>query len=90
MRILAATNRDLKAEVDAGRFREDLYYRLHVMALRLPALRERQDDVPLLANFFLGRFAEKNRKTVKGFTPLAMDMLIHHAWPETSVSWKTP
>ncbi|OIQ51394.1 Transcriptional regulatory protein ZraR [Pseudodesulfovibrio hydrargyri] len=81
VRILAATNRDLKAEVDAGRFREDLYYRLHVMALRLPALRERQDDVPLLANFFLDRFAEKNRKAVKGFTPLAMDMLIHHAWP---------
>jgi two-component system response regulator HydG len=81
VRILAATNRDLKAEVEAGRFREDLYYRLHVMALRLPALRERQDDVPLLANFFLERFAEKNRKDVKGFTPLAMDMLIHHAWP---------
>lgn len=81
VRILAATNRDLKAEVEAGRFREDLYYRLHVMALRLPALREREDDVPLLANFFLKRFAEKNRKAVKGFTPLAMDMLIHHAWP---------
>ncbi|WP_319583972.1 sigma 54-interacting transcriptional regulator [uncultured Pseudodesulfovibrio sp.] len=81
VRILAATNRDLKAEVDAGHFREDLYYRLHVMALRLPALRERQDDVPLLANFFLERYAEKNRKTVKGFTPLAMDILIHHTWP---------
>jgi two-component system response regulator HydG len=81
VRILAATNRSLKDEVDAGRFREDLYYRLHVMALRLPALRERQDDVPLLANFFLERFAEKNRKAVKGFTPLAMDMLIHHGWP---------
>ena len=81
VRILAATNRDLKAEVEAGRFREDLYYRLHVMVLRLPALRERQDDVPLLANFFLERFAEKNRKTLKGFTPLAMDMLIRHPWP---------
>jgi two-component system response regulator HydG len=81
VRILAATNRDLKAEVEAGRFREDLYYRLHVMVLRLPALRERQDDVPLLANFFLERFAEKNRKTLKGFTPLAMDMLIRYPWP---------
>ncbi|QGY41442.1 response regulator [Pseudodesulfovibrio cashew] len=81
VRILAATNKDLKAEVEAGRFREDLYYRLHVMVLRLPALRERQDDVPLLANFFLERFAEKNRKTVKGFSPLAMDMLIRHSWP---------
>jgi two-component system response regulator HydG len=81
VRILAATNKDLKAEVEAGRFREDLYYRLHVMVLRLPALRERQDDVPLLANFFLERFAEKNRKTVKGFTPLSMDMLIRYSWP---------
>lgn len=81
VRIIAATNRDLKAEVEAGRFREDLYYRLHVMVLKLPALRERQDDVPLLANFFLGRFAEKNRKAVKGFTPVAMDMLIRYSWP---------
>lgn len=81
VRILAATNKDLKAEVEAGRFREDLYYRLHVMVVKLPALRERQDDVPLLANAFLERFAEKNRKDVKGFTPLAMDMLIRHDWP---------
>ncbi|WP_338669714.1 sigma-54-dependent transcriptional regulator [Pseudodesulfovibrio methanolicus] len=81
VRILAATNKDLKTEVEAGRFREDLYYRLHVMVLRLPSLRERQDDVPLLANFFLKRFAEKNRKAVKGFTPLSMDMLIRYSWP---------
>lgn len=81
VRILAATNRDLKKEVDAGRFREDLYYRLHVMVLKLPALRDRQDDVPLLANYFLERFATKNRKEVKGFTPLAMDMLIRYDWP---------
>ncbi|BCS87491.1 sigma-54-dependent transcriptional regulator [Pseudodesulfovibrio sediminis] len=81
VRILAATNKDLKAEVEAGHFREDLYYRLHVMVVKLPALRERQDDVPLLASAFLERFAKKNRKDVKGFTPLAMDMLIRYSWP---------
>ncbi|SDL22672.1 two-component system, NtrC family, response regulator HydG [Maridesulfovibrio ferrireducens] len=81
VRIVAATNRDLKKEVEKGNFREDLYYRLHVMALKMPALRDRQDDVPLLANFFLKQFADKNRKKIIGFTPVAMDMLIRHSWP---------
>ncbi|WP_300160659.1 sigma 54-interacting transcriptional regulator [Solidesulfovibrio sp.] len=81
VRIVAATNRDLKAEVAAGRFREDLYYRLNVMALAVPPLRERGEDVPLLAMHFLHRFAEANRKVAKGFTPLAMDMLLKHQWP---------
>ncbi len=81
VRIVAATNKDLKKEVEAGNFREDLYYRLHVMVLKMPPLRDRQDDVPLLANFFLERFAEKNRKKLSGFTPVAMDMLIRHPWP---------
>jgi len=81
VRIVAATNRDLETEVAAGRFREDLFYRLNVMPLNVPPLRQRQDDIPLLADHFLKRYAEKNRKTVKGFTPLAMDMLLKYDWP---------
>ena len=64
-----------------GRFREDLFYRLNVMALQIPPLRDRQDDIPLLAQHFLEKFAQRNRKTVKGFAPLAMDMLLKHTWP---------
>ena len=81
VRILAATNRDLKKEVEAGRFREDLYYRLNVVTVTVPPLRERAEDIPLLAQFFLSRFAEKNRKRIKGFTPSAMDHLIRCPWP---------
>ncbi len=81
VRIVAATNRDLKAEVEAGRFRQDLYYRLNVMTITVPPLRERGEDVPLLAMHFLRKFAEANRKVAKGFTPQAMDMLIKYDWP---------
>ena len=81
VRILAATNRDLKKEVEAGRFREDLYYRLNVVTLTVPPLRDRPEDIPILAQHFLARFAEKNRKRIKGFTPAAMDQLTRGAWP---------
>lgn len=81
VRILAATNRDLMQAVQAGTFREDLYYRLNVVTLKIPPLRERRDDIPLLAQHFLERYAKKNRKTVKGFTPIAMDMLLKYDWP---------
>ncbi len=81
VRIVAATNRDLEAEVRAGRFREDLFYRLNVIALSVPALRERPEDIPLLARHFLGRFAQRNRKSIRGFTPRAMDLLLRHDWP---------
>ncbi|MHC1789422.1 sigma-54-dependent transcriptional regulator [Solidesulfovibrio sp.] len=81
VRILAATNRELKKEVEAGRFREDLYYRLNVVSLTVPPLRERVQDIPLLAQHFLARFAEKNRKRIKGFTPAAMDHLLRCPWP---------
>jgi two-component system, NtrC family, response regulator HydG len=81
VRIIAATNRDLMAQVEAARFREDLYYRLNVVTLKVPALRERSEDIPPLAQHFLKRFAERNRKPVKGFTPQAMDLLLKHAWP---------
>ncbi|MDR1126286.1 MAG: sigma-54 dependent transcriptional regulator [Deltaproteobacteria bacterium] len=81
VRILAATNRDLEAEVEAGRFRQDLYYRLNVVSLTVPSLRERREDIPLLAAHFLRKFAQKNGKAVKGFTPGAMDRLLKYAWP---------
>jgi two-component system response regulator HydG len=80
-RILAATNRDLQNEVSRGHFREDLFYRLNVVTLEMPPLKTRQTDIPTLAQHFMTHFAAKNRKTVKGFTPLAMDMLLRHDWP---------
>jgi len=81
VRIVAATNRDLIAEVESGRFRQDLYYRLNVVALALPPLREREEDIPLLAAHFLRKFVEKNDKHIKGFTPEAMDRMLKHSWP---------
>lgn len=81
VRVIAATNRELRAEVAAGRFREDLYYRLNVIGVEVPPLRERREDIPLLAMAFLERFALANRKTIKGFTPQAMDTLLKYAWP---------
>ncbi len=81
VRIVAATNRDLEDEVAAGRFREDLFYRLNVMAVNIPQLKDRRDDIPLLAQHFLEKYAEKNRKSAKGFAPMAMDMLLKYHWP---------
>ncbi len=81
VRIIAATNRDLDQEVKKGKFREDLYYRLNVVALRIPPLRERQEDIPILAQYFLKKYSLSNNKVVKGFSPLAMDMLLKYNWP---------
>ncbi len=81
IRVVTATNRDLKEEIKNRRFREDLYYRLNVVTLSVPALRRRQEDTPLLAQHFLKMFVEKNRKHIKGFTPQAMDRIVHYAWP---------
>jgi len=81
VRIVAATNRDLAAEVRAGRFREDLFYRLDVVTVRLPPLRERREDVLLLAATFLRVFAERNRRSVSGFTDGALQALSAHDWP---------
>ena len=81
VRVVTATNRDLQTEVAEGRFREDLFYRLNVMPMKVPPLRARRDDIPLLAQHFLEKYAKRNRKTAKGFTPLAMDMLIKYEWP---------
>ena len=81
VRIVAATNSNLLDEVAAGRFREDLYYRLNVVSIQVPSLQERREDIPLLAEHFLKVFGERNRKDVKGFTPKAMDMLVKYPWP---------
>ena len=81
VRIVAATNRNLEEEVAAGRFREDLYYRLNVVVLEVPPLRERQGDIPLLAEYFFQRFARKNNRQVVGITPECMDILNRYPWP---------
>ena len=81
VRILAATNRNLQVDIKEGKFREDLYYRLNVVTLNVPPIRDRQDDIPLLAQYFVEKYAEKNRKRVKAFSPLAMDMLLKYEWP---------
>jgi DNA-binding NtrC family response regulator len=80
-RIVAATNRDLLDEIDAGRFREDLYYRLNVVPIYLPPLRERREDIVALVEFFLKRYAEQNRKEVRRVHPEAMRRLREHDWP---------
>lgn len=81
VRIISATHRDLHAEVVKGGFREDLYYRLNVVALMIPALAERREDIPLLANHFMRSLAEKYNKKINGFAPEAMEMLVSANWP---------
>jgi two-component system response regulator AtoC len=81
VRVVAATHRDLREEARAGRFREDLFYRLNVLTVTLPPLRERAEDVPLLAAHFLEKHARAVRRTIRGFDPAAMRRLVGHAWP---------
>ncbi|MDE5878445.1 MAG: sigma-54 dependent transcriptional regulator [Desulfovibrio sp.] len=81
VRVIAATNRNLLREAQEKRFREDLFFRLNVISIEVPALRQRGDDIPLLAAYFLQRFAERNRKSIKGFSPQALDSLRRYRWP---------
>ncbi|HEY8493186.1 MAG TPA: sigma 54-interacting transcriptional regulator, partial [Myxococcota bacterium] len=81
VRLVTATNKDLEREVAEGRFREDLYYRLAVIPIHVPPLRERREDVPLLAQHFLRRFARKMGKPVEGFTDEALERLMAYSWP---------
>jgi len=80
-RVIAATNQDLKEAMDEGRFREDLYYRVGVVVISLPLLREREGDIPLLANALLQRYAAEDKKKITGFTPQALRALESHNWP---------
>jgi len=81
VRVIAATNRNLIEEVARGRFREDLYYRLNVVALEMPPLRDRKSDVPALAKFFLDRYTQENAKPLEGFAPETMELLLAYDWP---------
>jgi two-component system response regulator AtoC len=81
VRILAATNRDIEDALAKGEFRSDLYYRLNVINIHLPPLRERKEDIPLLAQYFLRNFAKKNRKDIRGFEPQALEVLCGYEWP---------
>ena len=80
-RVIAATNRNLEEDIRKGQFREDLYYRLNVVTLKIPPLHERREDIPLLSGFFLKRYAKKNQRLIKGFNPRAMDLLMRYDWP---------
>jgi DNA-binding NtrC family response regulator len=81
VRVLSATNADLQDDVRGGRFREDLLFRLNTIEIHLPPLRERRDDIPLLAREFLRRHAARYRKSLEGFEPAAMQALLEHTWP---------
>jgi two-component system response regulator HydG len=81
VRVIAATNKDLNELISRGAFREDLYYRLNVVGMEIPTLRQRREDIPLLAQHFMETFSAKNRKEIKGFTPQAMEYLIKYDWP---------
>jgi DNA-binding NtrC family response regulator len=81
VRILSATNADLETEMSEGRFREDLLYRLNTVEIRLPPLRDRREDIPVLAAFFLSKLADKYRKSIDSFDPAALDAMQRHPWP---------
>ncbi len=81
VRIVSATNRDLKEEISSGRFREDLFYRLNVVHVHVPALRERKEDIPLLTTAFLKEFSEENGKQIQGISHRASSLLYNYSWP---------
>jgi Nif-specific regulatory protein len=81
IRLVAATNRDLKAAARAGSFREDLFYRLNVVSVRMPPLRERRDDIPLLASYFAAKYGEKLNRRIVGIAPKARACLVRYDWP---------
>jgi two-component system response regulator GlrR len=81
VRLISATHRNIEAEMAAGNFRDDLYYRLNVVALHLPSLAERREDIPILANHFLTQIAQKYQRNISGFAPEAVEILVSAPWP---------
>jgi DNA-binding NtrC family response regulator len=81
VRVIAATNRNLLDQISKGRFREDLYYRLNVVSLEMPSLRERRSDIPALVKFFIDRYAKDNGKAIEGCAPAALELLMNYNWP---------
>jgi two-component system response regulator PilR (NtrC family) len=81
VRVIAATHQDLKELIHKGRFREDLYYRLNVIPVHLPPLRERREDIPLLAMNFLAKYSDENKRPIQGIAPEAMELLLRYHWP---------
>jgi Nif-specific regulatory protein len=81
VRIVAATNRDIERLVENGEFRSDLYYRLNVLPLHVPPLRQRKEDIPALADFFLKKFSRETNKHFVGFTEGAMELMLSYSWP---------
>lgn len=81
VRVVTATNKNLRVMVDTGEFREDLYYRLDVINIEMPPLRERQGDIPLLLDYYLAVFNQDNNKNVGGYTPIVVDTLVRYTWP---------
>ena len=89
VRIIAATNRNLKLEVEQGTFREDLWYRLNVYPITMPPLRQRKEDIPLLVEHFVSTYTKKSGKTISSVSPRAMQSLQSHSWPGMLESWQT-
>jgi two-component system response regulator GlrR len=81
IRIIAASNKSLETEIKKGAFREDLFYRIHVILIKLPSLKERKEDIPLLAHHFLEKISLEMGKSVNGFTPAALKKMMAHDWP---------
>jgi two-component system response regulator AtoC len=81
VRLVVATNRDLAKEVEEGRFRDDLFYRLNVVPIHLPPLRERRDDIPLLVEHFIGKYNTRLNRAIKGISPDALNVILNYRWP---------
>lgn len=81
VRLIASSNKNLEEAVRRGEFREDIFYRIHVVVINLPPLRERKEDLPLLCDFFLKKYSESNSKNIRGFTPAAIQKMLQHDWP---------
>jgi two-component system response regulator GlrR len=81
VRLIASSNKNLRAEIEKGNFRQDLFYRIHVIRIRLPSLRERKEDIPLLAEHFLKEYSKRMGKRIKNFSASALQKIMLHSWP---------